>query len=63
MSGFSRSTYRPAMLVSLVAAILAAPAIAAAHAVVYPKSSTPGAYEKYVLRVPNEKAPGVEDFG
>jgi uncharacterized protein YcnI len=44
------------VLVSLVAAILAVPAIAAAHAVVYPKASTPGAYEKYVLRVPNEKA-------
>lgn len=26
-----------------------------AHAVVYPRKSTPGAYEKYVLRVPNEK--------
>jgi uncharacterized protein YcnI len=26
------------------------------HAVVYPKSSTAGAYERYVLRVPNEKA-------
>ena len=25
------------------------------HAVVYPKASAPGAYEKYVLRVPNEK--------
>jgi uncharacterized protein YcnI len=28
---------------------------ASAHAVVYPRQSTPGAYEKYVLRVPNEK--------
>lgn len=28
---------------------------ARAHAVVYPRKSTPGAYEKYVLRVPNEK--------
>jgi uncharacterized protein YcnI len=27
-----------------------------AHAVVYPKTSKPGAYEKYVLRVPNERA-------
>ena len=30
------------------------PAVALAHAVVYPERSTPGAYEKYVLRVPNE---------
>ena len=34
---------------------LIVPAAALAHAVVYPKTSTPGAYEKYVLRVPNEK--------
>jgi uncharacterized protein YcnI len=31
------------------------PAIAKAHAVVFPRNSAPGAYEKYVLRVPNEK--------
>jgi uncharacterized protein YcnI len=31
------------------------PAIALGHAVVYPKTSRPGAYEKYVLRVPNER--------
>jgi uncharacterized protein YcnI len=37
------------------AAILLAPAAAGAHAVVYPKVSTAGAYERYVLRVPNEK--------
>ncbi len=35
--------------------VLLAPAAALAHAVVFPKISTPGAYEKYVLRVPNEK--------
>ncbi|AHG92245.1 nuclear export factor GLE1 (plasmid) [Gemmatirosa kalamazoonensis] len=38
-----------------VALLLAAPALALAHAVVFPKTSTPGAYERYVLRVPNEK--------
>ena len=38
----------------LAVAALAMPAVALAHAVVYPRSSTPGAYEKYVLRVPNE---------
>ena len=36
--------------------ILVAPSIVFAHAVVFPKTSTPGAYEKYVLRVPNERA-------
>ena len=39
----------------LCCALLIAPAFAFAHAVVYPKTSTPGAYEKYVLRVPNER--------
>jgi uncharacterized protein YcnI len=42
-----------AALVAGLAALL--PAAALAHAVVYPKASTPGAYEKYVLRVPNER--------
>lgn len=36
-------------------AALSIPAVALAHAVVYPRASAPGAYEKYVLRVPNEK--------
>jgi uncharacterized protein YcnI len=38
----------------IVAAVLI-PSMALAHAVVFPKNSTPGAYEKYVLRVPNER--------
>jgi uncharacterized protein YcnI len=38
-----------------VALTLIVPAIAIAHAVVYPKTSAPGAYERYVLRVPNER--------
>jgi uncharacterized protein YcnI len=41
-------------VVSLLA-ILVAPSIVFAHAVVFPKTSAPGAYEKYVLRVPNER--------
>jgi uncharacterized protein YcnI len=50
----------PSALLSLrtlliVAGILVAPSIVFAHAVVFPKTSTPGAYEKYVLRVPNER--------
>ena len=39
----------------LLFALLIVPSVALAHAVVYPKTSTPGAYEKYVLRVPNER--------
>lgn len=39
----------------LLFALLVAPSIVFAHAVVLPKTSTPGAYEKYVLRVPNER--------
>jgi uncharacterized protein YcnI len=50
----------PSALLSLrtlliVAGILVAPSIVFAHAVVFPNTSTPGAYEKYVLRVPNER--------
>jgi uncharacterized protein YcnI len=39
----------------LTLAVIVVPAVALAHAVVYPKTSKPGAYEKYVLRVPNER--------
>ena len=39
----------------LLAAILLVPSTASAHAVVFPKRSAHGSYEKYVLRVPNEK--------
>lgn len=39
----------------LCCALVIAPTLAFAHAVVFPKTSTPGAYEKYVLRVPNER--------
>lgn len=38
-----------------IAALVLVPAVAGAHAVVFPKSSAAGAYERYVLRVPNEK--------
>ena len=44
---------RLARLVAIAA--LAIPTVALAHAVVYPRTSSAGAYEKYVLRVPNEK--------
>ena len=39
-----------------MAMTLAVVSLAFAHAVVYPKTSKVGGYEKYVLRVPNEKA-------
>ena len=51
----------PALPARLAAFALAAalalclPAPALGHAVVLPSASTPGAYERYVLRVPNEK--------
>jgi uncharacterized protein YcnI len=53
-----KSTFSPrfaARAVVLLLAILVAPSIVFAHAVVFPKTSSPGAYEKYVLRVPNER--------
>ena len=43
------------VLPAAAAALLFVPAVAGAHAVVYPKTSAGGAYERYVLRVPNEK--------
>ena len=42
-------------VVAMAAVTLVIPAIGYAHAVVFPKASTTGAYERYVLRVPNEK--------
>ena len=45
----------PARAVVPLLAILVAPSIVFGHAVVFPKTSAPGAYEKYVLRVPNER--------
>ena len=49
---------RAALGVAAMAAILAVavPTLSWAHAVVFPRQSTTGSYEKYVLRVPNEKA-------
>src|SRR5437868_14915096 len=36
-------------------AVVVIPTLLIAHAVVFPRTSTPGAYERYSLRVPNEK--------
>ena len=38
-----------------ISLLLLCPTVALAHAVVYPKASATGAYERYLLRVPNEK--------
>jgi uncharacterized protein YcnI len=45
-----------AVLLSTLALVLIVPALALAHAVVFPKQSATGAYERYTLRVPNEKS-------
>ena len=39
----------------VLAAMVTGAAMLFAHAVVFPRTTTPGAYEKYVLRVPNER--------
>jgi uncharacterized protein YcnI len=60
----SSSTYasrsRPAfparrITVATIALLFVVPALGLAHAVVFPKASAPGAYERYILRVPNER--------
>jgi uncharacterized protein YcnI len=51
-----RTSSRIAGVVSGVVLVAAVPAMLLAHAVVFPRTSAPGAYERYVLRVPNEKA-------
>ena len=55
----SRSTRRRTVVAAVAtsATVFAiVPTLSWAHAVVFPRQSAPGAYEKYVLRVPNEKA-------
>ena len=44
-----------AVLSLAAVSLFAVPGTLFGHAVVYPKVSAPGAYERYVLRVPNEK--------
>jgi uncharacterized protein YcnI len=47
---------RAARVAAVTSALtLAVYALGLAHAVVYPKASTTGAYERYVIRVPNER--------
>jgi len=57
---FAHRARRRRIALAAVAAMLglavSVPTLSWAHAVVFPRQSTTGAYEKYVLRVPNEKA-------
>lgn len=55
-AGSSRSRLIVAAIAAVASGVAALPTLSWAHAVVFPKTSTTGAYEKYVLRVPNEKA-------
>jgi uncharacterized protein YcnI len=43
-------------IATAVAAAVVLPTLSWAHAVVFPRQSTTGTFERYVLRVPNEKA-------
>jgi uncharacterized protein YcnI len=45
----------PRIAVVTSALLLAVYSLGLAHAVVYPKASTTGAHERYVIRVPNER--------
>ncbi|MBA3646429.1 MAG: YcnI family protein [Gemmatimonadaceae bacterium] len=49
------SARRKFEIVALAIASAIVPANAFAHAVVYPRASEAGAFEKYILRVPNER--------
>ena len=50
-----RPLRRLTVVLASLALMLGIPVLAFGHAVVYPRTSAPGAYERYVLRVPNEK--------
>lgn len=47
------SGWRTGLLAAIAFAFI--PAVARAHAVVYPKTSVANGFEKYILRVPNER--------
>lgn len=49
------SLRRLSAIAAALALALGIPVVAFGHAVVYPRTSAPGVYERYVLRVPNEK--------
>ena len=45
----------------VLAAMITGAALLFAHAVVWPRTTTPGTYEKYILRVPNERPVGTRE--
>lgn len=47
--------FRVLGLVTILATLLGVSGVAMAHAVVYPRTTTPDSYEKFILRVPVEK--------
>lgn len=53
MKGIRRPPSR--RLLGVLLPMLLVPVVALGHAVVHPGVATPGAYQKYVLRVPNER--------
>jgi hypothetical protein len=56
MIGSSHRRTRTLRVAGVTTALtLAVYTVGLAHAVVYPKASTTGAYERYVIRVPNER--------
>jgi hypothetical protein len=58
MKKFCRSLNRRGRLLAMVfvtLGLVGSPGVLLAHAVVYPKKTVTKGYEKYVLRVPNEK--------
>jgi uncharacterized protein YcnI len=50
-----KSAKRLRIALATLALVVTWSTLAFAHAVVYPKAAQPGAYERYVLRVPNER--------
>jgi uncharacterized protein YcnI len=54
VDGAARHPVRTFLAIGTLLVVLL-PTVLFGHAVVFPKASAPGAYERYVLRVPNEK--------
>jgi uncharacterized protein YcnI len=54
-AAYARNPQPIVRAILLLLTLVVLPGVAFAHAVVYPKTSIPGAYERYVLRVPNER--------
>ena len=55
MRNYRTTDFRRSALLFVPIALIVFATNAFAHAVVFPRTAAPGAYEKYVLRVPNER--------